>query len=164
MPEPVKKSNKKIAQTRSLHWMEEAHLIRVRQGLGLAWVIGMVMVIVSCVIHHSLSVWDDMVFWIGVVIWISAWGLTFAMRGFECILKCLPKSRAHDRRPTNYRATDEGTNWTISLDPTLVPKLQNKDKGLPRYEDIESQDALHLPKFHECCSQEDTIVYESESP
>ena len=120
----------------------------------LAWAIGLVMVIIGNVF------WDDTMFWIGVAIW----GLTFAMRGLECILKCLPKSRAQDRRPTNYRATDEGTNWTVNLDPTLVPKLQNKYEDLPRYEDIESQDALHLPKYHECCRQEDTILYETESP
>ena len=139
----------KIAQTRSLHWMEEAHLI-----MCLAWVIGLVMVIIGNISR------DNTIFWIGGVIW----GLTFAMRGLECILKCLPKSRVQDRCPTNYRATDECTNWTISLDPTLVPKLQNKDEDLPRYEDIESQDALHLPKYQECCRQEHAIVYESESP
>ena len=149
-----------MAQTRLPNRME----VVVYHSLGLAWVIGMVMVIISCIMHHSFYVWDDKVFWTGVVIWMSAWGLIFAMRGLECILKCLPKSRAQDRRPTNYRATDEGTNWTVNLDPTLVPKLQNKDEDLPRYEDIESQDALHLPKYQECCRQEHAIVYESESP
>ena len=138
--------------------------VAVYLSLGLAWVIGLVMVIVSCVIRHSLSVWDDTVFWIGVVIWMSAWGLTFAMRGLECILKCLSKSRVQERCPTNYRATDQDTNWTINLDPTLVPELQKEEEYPPRYEDIESQDALNLPKYHECCRQEDTIVYESESP
>ena len=104
MPEPVKKSNIKIAQTRSLHWMEEAHLI-----MCLAWAIGLVMVIIGDVF------WDDTMFWIGVVIWISASCLIFAMRGLACILKCLPKLRVQDSSPTNSRTSDEGTNWTITI-------------------------------------------------
>ena len=98
---------------------------------------------------------DGTVFWIGVAIWIGASCLIFALGGLECILNCLPKSRAQDTRPTN--ATDDDTTWTITLDPTLVPGPQNQDEEPPIYEDIERQDALHLPKYHECCSQEDTI-------
>ena len=136
MPEPVKKSNIKIAQTISLHWMEEAHLI-----MCLAWVIGLVMVIFGNIFS------DNTMFWIGGVIW----GLTFAMRGLECILKCLPKSRAQDRCPTNSRTTDEGTNWTLTLDPTPVPRSQeDEDEEPPKYEDVERQDALHLPNYHDC--------------
>ena len=84
--------------------MEEAHLI-----MCLAWAIGLVMVIIGDVF------WDDTMFWIGVVIWISASCLIFAMRGLACILKCLPKLRVQDSSPTNSRTSDEGTNWTITI-------------------------------------------------
>ena len=140
MPEPAKKSNIEITQARSLHWMEEAHLI-----MCLAWAIGLVMVIIGDVF------WDDTMFWIGVVIWISASCLIFAMRGLACILKCLPKLRVQDSSPTNLRTTDEGTNWTLTLDPTPVPGSQeDEDEEPPKYEDVERQDALHLPKYHDC--------------
>ena len=116
--------------------MEEAHIIKC-----LAWAIGLVMVIIRAVI------WDNTMFWIGVVIW----SLIFAMRGLECILKFLPKLRVQDSSPTNSRTTDEGTNWTITtvvrLNDSLVPGL-NQHQGViwPAQLTLTSRSLLAKPK------------------
>ena len=140
-PEQVKTSKDKMVQTRSRHWMEVSY-----SSLCLAVAIGWVILVTG-------AVWGDTVLTrIGLVILLSALSGLFILV-ISLLVVCM----------LGY-TPDEDVNSTYCsyFDPALVQGSQNKDEEPPKYEDIERQDALHLPKYHEWCRQSDTIVYQSE--